>query len=48
MILRTYGLPTVPTNAAARVRTDPISVWNDISVGLRTYARMNQKQIDTL
>ena len=48
MILRTYGLPTVPTNAAARVRTDPISVWNEISVGLRTYARMNQKQIDTL
>ena len=48
MILRTYGLPTVPTNAAARVRTDPISVWNEISVGLRTYARMNQNQIDTL
>ena len=48
MILRTYGLPTVPTNAAARVRTDPISVWNDISFGLRTYARMNQNQIDTL
>ena len=48
MILRTYGLPTVPTNAAARVRTDPISVWNDISIGLRTYARMNQNQIDTL
>ena len=48
MILRTYGLPTVPTDAAARVRTDPMSVWNDISFGLRTYARMNQKQIDTL
>ena len=48
MILRTYGLPTVPTNAASRVRTDPISVWNEISVGLRTYARMNQNQIDTL
>ena len=48
MILRTYGLPTVPTDAASRVRTDPISVWNEISVGLRTYARMNQKQIDTL
>ena len=48
MILRTYGLPTVPINAAARVRTDPVSVWNEISVGLRTYARMNQNQIDTL
>ena len=48
MILRTYGLPTVPTDAAARVRTDPVSVWNEISVGLRTYARMNQNQIDTL
>ena len=48
MILRTYGLPTVPTDAAARVRTDPVSVWNDISFGLRTYARMNQNQIDIL
>jgi len=48
MILRTYGLPTVPINAASRVRTDPVSVWNEISVGLRTYARMNQNQIDTL
>ena len=48
MILRTYGLPTVPTNAAQRVRTDPASVWSEISVGLRKYARMNQNQIDTL
>jgi len=48
MILRTYGLPTVPTDAASRVRTDPVSVWNEISVGLRKYARMNQNQIDTL
>ena len=48
MILRTYGLPTVPTDAASRVRRDPVSVWNEISVGLRKYARMNQNQIDTL
>ena len=48
MILRTYGLPTVPTNAAARVKSDPTSVWGEISIGLRTYARMNQKQIDIL
>ena len=48
MILRTYGLPNVPTDAASRVRTDPMSVWNEISVGLRRYARMNQNQIDSL
>ena len=48
MILRTYGLPTVPTNAAARVKSDPTSVWSEISVGLRTYARMNQNQINVL
>ena len=44
MILNIFT--TVPTNAAARVRTDPISVWNEISVGLRTYARMNQNTFE--
>ena len=48
MILRTYGLPNVPTDAAARVRTDPVSVWEEISIGLRQYARMSQNQIDAL
>ncbi len=48
MILRTHGIREIPTNAANRVRTDPDGVFNEISVGLKKYAKMNQKQIEDL
>ena len=48
MILRSHGAPEIPTNAASRVRTDPDGVFNEIAVGLKKYARLNQKQIEEL
>ena len=48
LILRTHGMPEIPTNAASRVRTDPDGVFNEIAVGLKKYARLNQKQIEEL
>ena len=35
-------------SAASKVRTDPDGVFNEIAVGLKKYARLNQKQIEEL
>ena len=48
MILRNHGAPQVPTNAADRVRRSPELVFNDISVGLKKYAKMSQFEIREL
>ena len=48
MILRSYGVTQVPTNAASRVRQNPDLVYNDISVGLKKYAKMNTSEIAKL
>ena len=45
MILRNHGVPQVPTNAADRVRREPAKVYDDISVGLRKYAKMTNSEI---
>ena len=46
MILRSHGAPEIPMNAASRVRTDPMGVFDEIAVGLKKYARLTQKQIE--
>ena len=46
MILRSHGVSEIPTNAASRVRTDPMGVFDEIAVGLKKYARLTQKQIE--
>ena len=46
MILRSHGASEIPTNAASRVRTDPMGVFDEIAVGLKKYARLTQKQIE--
>ena len=48
MILRAHGISQIPTDAASKVRTDPDGVFNEIAVGLKKYARLNQKQIEEL
>ena len=48
MILRNHGVSQVPTNAADRVRREPLAVFNDISVGLKRYAKMNASEIAKL
>ena len=48
MVLRNHGAPTVPTNAAKRVKSEPGKVWDEISYGLKTYAKMTPKEIKTL
>jgi len=45
MILKNHGVATVPTNAAQRVRSEPSKVWDDIVSGLKTYGKMNDKEI---
>jgi len=45
LILRTHGLPEIPTNAAARVKSDPDGVFFDVAAGLKKYARLSDKQI---
>ena len=46
MILRSHGVSEIPTNAASRVRTDPMGVFDEIAVGLKKYGRLTQKQIE--
>ena len=48
MILRNHGVPQVPTNAADRVRREPLAVFNDISIGLKKYAKMSTSEITKL
>tara|TARA_Y100001933_G_C18678849_1_gene430126 strand:- start:68 stop:625 length:558 start_codon:yes stop_codon:yes gene_type:complete len=48
LILRTHGLPEIPTNAAARVKSDPDGVFLEVAVGLKKYARLTDKQITEL
>ena len=48
MILRNHGVSQVPTNAADRVRREPLAVFNDISVGLKRYAKMSTSEIAKL
>ena len=48
MILRAHGISEISTNAASRVRTDPDSVFDEIAVGLKKYARLTNKQIEEL
>ena len=48
MILRNHGASQVPTNAARRVRSEPLRVWGEISLGLKKYANMNDKEIEDL
>ena len=48
MILKNHGVATVPTNAAQRVKSEPSKVWDDIVPGLKTYGKMNDKQIAEL
>ena len=48
MILRNHGVAQVPTNAADRVRREPLAVFNDISVGLKRYAKMSASEIAKL
>ena len=48
LILRTHGLPEIPTNAAARVKSDPDGVFFDVAIGLKKYARLSDKQIEEL
>ena len=48
MILRNHGAPQVPTNAADRVRREPLAVFNDISIGLKKYAKMSTSEITKL
>ena len=45
LILRTHGLPEIPTNAAARVKSDPNGVFLEVAAGLKKYARLTDKQI---
>ena len=48
MILRNHGVAQVPTNAADRVRREPLAVFNDISIGLKKYAKMSTSEITKL
>ena len=48
MILRNHGVAQVPTNAADRVRREPLAVFNDISIGLKKYAKMTTSEIAKL
>tara|TARA_B100000614_G_scaffold58109_1_gene51244 strand:- start:3410 stop:4729 length:1320 start_codon:yes stop_codon:yes gene_type:complete len=48
MILRNHGVSQVPTNAADRVRKEPLVVFNDISIGLKKYAKMSSSEITKL
>ena len=48
MILRNHGVSQVPTNAADRVRREPLVVFNDISVGLKRYGKMSNSEIKKL
>ena len=48
MILRNHGVAQVPTNAADRVRREPLAVFNDISIGLKKYAKMSTSEISKL
>ena len=48
MILRNHGVTQIPTNAADRVRRSPDLVFNDISIGLKKYAKMNATEIAKL
>ena len=48
MILRNHGVTQIPTNAADRVRRSPYLVFNDISIGLKKYAKMNATEIAKL
>ena len=48
MILRNHGVSQVPTNAADRVRREPLAVFNDISIGLKKYAKMSSSEITKL
>ena len=46
--MRVHGFSQIPTNAASRVTSNPDSVFNEIAVGLKKYARLSQKQIEEL
>ena len=46
--LSSAGLENAPTDAASKVRTDPDGEFKEIAVGLKKYARLNQKQIEEL
>ena len=48
MILRVHGFSQIPTNAASRVTSNPDSVFNEVAVGLKKYARLTDKQIEEL
>ena len=48
MILRNHGVAQVPINAADRVRREPLAVFNDISIGLKKYAKMSTSEIAKL
>ena len=48
MILRSHGVPEIPTDAASRVRTNPMGVFDEIAVGLKKYARLTNKQLEEL
>ena len=45
LILRTHGQSEIPTNAAARVKSDPDGVFLEVAAGLKKYARLTDKQI---
>ena len=48
MILRNHGVGTVPTDAAARVKKNPGLVFQEISLGLKKYAKMSSIDIKKL
>ena len=48
MILRNHGVKTVPTDAAARVKKNPGLVFQEISLGLKKYAKMSSIDIKKL
>ena len=48
LILRTHGLPEIPTNAASRVKSNPDGVFNEIAIGLKKYGRLTDKQVEEL
>ena len=45
MILRNHGVTEIPTNAADRVRREPLTVYKEISAGLKKYGRASNAEI---
>ena len=45
MILRNHGVTEIPTNAANRVRKEPLLVFKEISAGLKKYGKASMLQI---